>query len=269
MTQDERELLLIVAGLAGVNLDGHPETYARLRELAIRIRDDASPPAPVHPMPDPDMEPPKAPHVSDLAEGKELDAIAARNGVCRRLVVSFDGRSGHRESDADLRVRVLDAIARASSAPDTNPYSVNAMAALLRVRQSDTCDKAADMLVALVERCERAEKRERESTALFVSLCETAQRILDNFGKCESDLAAARDFLASLPRPAVVTVPIEPGEGDVETMARAAYERRHRGLKNCWSWDSDGLDREHPGQRALCLEQARAAYRALVKRHGG
>ena len=38
MTQDEREMLLTVAGLAGVNLDGHPETYARLRELAIRVR---------------------------------------------------------------------------------------------------------------------------------------------------------------------------------------------------------------------------------------
>ena len=41
---------------------------------------------------------------------------------------------------------------------DTSPESVNAMAALLRVRQSDTCDKAADMLDALVERCERAER---------------------------------------------------------------------------------------------------------------
>ena len=253
MTPDEREMLLTVAGMASLDVKVSPTTDARLRELAIRIRVAAA-------IPTRDVEPPKASPFPVFAfDGPVLRDVAAKYGVdCRP-----------KESDADLRVRVLDAIARASSAPDTNPYSVNAMAALLRVRQSDTCDKAADMLVALVERCERAEKRERESTALFIAQSETAQRILDNFGKCESDLAAARDFLASLPRPAVVTVPIEPGEGDVETMARAAYERRHRGLKNCWSWDSDGLDREHPGQRALCLEQARAAYRALVKRHGG
>ena len=34
-----------------------------------------------------------------------------------------------------------------------------------------------------------------------------------------------------------------------ELLARALHEGRHKGLKNCWSWDDSGLDDEHPGSR--------------------
>ena len=59
---------------------------------------------------------------------------------------------------------------------------------------------------------------------------------------------AARDFLSSLPRPTVVAVPIEPGEGDIEAMV-------------------DQMERLP--YSAVLQDAARAAYRALVKRHGG
>ena len=63
--------------------------------------------------------------------------------------------------------------------------------------------------------------------------------------KARADL---KIILASLPSPAVVAVPEEPGEGDIEAMARAILGQEHL---NDWS------------------AEARAAYRALVKRHGG
>ena len=64
---------------------------------------------------------------------------------------------------------------------------------------------------------------------------------------------AARAFLTSLPSPAVVAVPIEPGEDDIEAMARAMTEG-----------DNPSPDLVH-----LWKPEAIAAYRALVKRHGG
>ena len=64
---------------------------------------------------------------------------------------------------------------------------------------------------------------------------------------------AARAFLTSLPSPAVVAVPIEPGEDDIEAMARAMTES-----------DNPSPDLVH-----LWKPEAIAAYRALVKRHGG
>ena len=54
-------------------------------------------------------------------------------------------------------------------------------------------------------------------------------------------------------------------EREIEAMARAIYDERHKGLRNCWSWDDSGLDEEHPGVRASTIRQARAAYTALAK----
>lgn len=49
----------------------------------------------------------------------------------------------------------------------------------------------------------------------------------------------------------------------IEIMARAIYEDRNRNMRNCWSWDSSGLDVEHPGHRARLLADAKAALSAL------
>lgn len=48
-----------------------------------------------------------------------------------------------------------------------------------------------------------------------------------------------------------------------EGLARAIYERRHKGLKNCWSWDDSGLDDEHPGARRRYYADADAAIAYL------
>ena len=43
---------------------------------------------------------------------------------------------------------------------------------------------------------------------------------------------------------------------DHEQFAKAIYEARHEGLKNCWSRDAPGLDEEHPDTRAYFLRIA-------------
>ena len=52
----------------------------------------------------------------------------------------------------------------------------------------------------------------------------------------------------------------------VEAMARAAYESTVRGLRNCWEWDSPGLDTEHPGAR-LRFEKIARALLPLITAH--
>ena len=50
----------------------------------------------------------------------------------------------------------------------------------------------------------------------------------------------------------------------IEAMARAVFEDRNRGLRNCHAWDSSGLDDEHPGARDRYLREATAAISALA-----
>ena len=104
---------------------------------------------------------------------------------------------------------------------------------------------------------------------------------------------AARAFLASLPTPAVVAVPIEPGEEDIEAMAthfacsemfglewattkfgpEIIEDRIRMGWTERFNDDEtwvgeEGEPRTTKGKTSMRAE-AIAAYRALVKRHGG
>lgn len=49
-----------------------------------------------------------------------------------------------------------------------------------------------------------------------------------------------------------------------EAVAKAIYQRHHKGLRNVWHWDNAGLDIEHPGVRGVYLAQADAALAALA-----
>ena len=92
---------------------------------------------------------------------------------------------------------------------------------------------------------------------------------------------AARSFLSALPSPAVVArdeystteprnatpdpavvvVPVEPGEGDIEAMAEQHHEN---------SIYASGQWKDWSASSQVALRRAMtAAYRALVKRHGG
>lgn len=50
----------------------------------------------------------------------------------------------------------------------------------------------------------------------------------------------------------------------IEAGARAAYEADHKGLRNCWQWDDQGLDDEHPATRKRYLKAAEAVLRAAL-----
>lgn len=50
-----------------------------------------------------------------------------------------------------------------------------------------------------------------------------------------------------------------PSKELIEKVARAIYERRHKGMANIWSWDDHGLDDEHPGERERYIGYAQAA----------
>jgi len=114
MTPNERELLLFVAYLARKLGDG--TDAISLRTMIGNVSLDAATADPVHPMPDPGMEPSKAPPILGFAfGGPALRSIAARYGLDLRP----------KESDADLRVRVLDAIARSASAPQGAPRQLS------------------------------------------------------------------------------------------------------------------------------------------------
>ena len=63
--------------------------------------------------------------------------------------------------------------------------------------------------------------------------------------------------------PAECKIPEEMRADLVEKMARASYETRNKGLKNCWGWDDSGLDYEHPGVREQHYEAADAALTAI------
>ena len=55
-----------------------------------------------------------------------------------------------------------------------------------------------------------------------------------------------------------------PGPWDIrEILAKAIYERNIRGLRNCWDWDSSGLDDEHPGTRDRFYTYADAVIAVL------
>jgi hypothetical protein len=49
-----------------------------------------------------------------------------------------------------------------------------------------------------------------------------------------------------------------------EAVAKAIYQRHHKGIRNVWHWDNAGLDIEHPGVRDVYLAQADAAFAALA-----
>jgi hypothetical protein len=49
-----------------------------------------------------------------------------------------------------------------------------------------------------------------------------------------------------------------------EAMAKAIYQRHHKGLRNVWHWDNAGLDIEHPGVRGVYLAQADEALASLA-----
>lgn len=53
-----------------------------------------------------------------------------------------------------------------------------------------------------------------------------------------------------------------------ERVARAIFEADHHNLSNCWQWDDDGLDYEHPGARDRYLRYARVAIAALAPERG-
>ena len=50
----------------------------------------------------------------------------------------------------------------------------------------------------------------------------------------------------------------------VEAVARAMFERRNRGIRNCYDWDDFGLDSEHPGVREELEADARAAITSHI-----
>ena len=105
MTDNERRLLLILAWFA---MPRAPTTAAKeIERLSGAILTDLG------------MEPPKAPPIPAFAfDGPALRNVAARYGVDYRP----------KESDADLRVRVLDAIARSARAPEGAPTGLRAWA---------------------------------------------------------------------------------------------------------------------------------------------
>ena len=72
---------------------------------------------------------------------------------------------------------------------DTSPEAVTAMAELLRVRQSDTCDKAADLLAAL-----SAERDEAKRDAVNEGVLK--ERAIYESCQIRADLAAARATIA-------------------------------------------------------------------------
>lgn len=126
MTPTERELLLELTDFA-VNFRLWPGKEERFKALAQSVR--AAAPNPVetppcriqivdtfHAKSDPDMEPPKAPPTLGFAfDGPGLRIVADNYGLDLRP----------KESDADLRVRVLDAIARSASAPQGAPQQLS------------------------------------------------------------------------------------------------------------------------------------------------
>ena len=52
----------------------------------------------------------------------------------------------------------------------------------------------------------------------------------------------------------------------IEACAKAAYDARHKGLKNCWEWDDSELDVEHPETRTIDRTCARAIL-TLIETH--
>lgn len=50
-----------------------------------------------------------------------------------------------------------------------------------------------------------------------------------------------------------------------EIIARAVHTGRHKGLSNCWSWDDDGLDDEHPQARKQVYRDVESALSALAE----
>jgi hypothetical protein len=57
--------------------------------------------------------------------------------------------------------------------------------------------------------------------------------------------------------------PSDPTDTEIEAVARAMYEARHKGIANCWAWDDQGLDDEHPHIRGAILRDAKAAIKVI------
>ena len=114
---------------------------------------------------------------------------------------------------------------------------------------ADDMENAYDAAVELTQHAnEVVRENERLRSQLAALQAEAAKVVGPLLNAPTAAGTAARDFVASLPSPAVVAVPIEPGDADIEAMV-------------------DQMERLP--YSAVLQDAALAAFRALVKRHGG